>query len=215
MYLAPCKVSPHPHVSLFFSRYMTLLNTVANLGSKWSSQAFRYCTDKADKYVKNWGIFKGLEDTVKNMITSLPLVSDLAHPSMRERHWKQLMRATGKNFTMDDSFALGDLLELGLHAYVEEVADIVDRAQKELIIEKQLQKMEEVWNELKLDFVPYGETDVQLIQLPEELVEALDEGQVQLQSLGGSKYVAGNQSFQDQVNVLRLCHRVAAQARRG
>jgi PAT family acetyl-CoA transporter-like MFS transporter 1 len=31
--------------------YMTLLNTVANLGSKWSSQAFRYCTDKADKYL--------------------------------------------------------------------------------------------------------------------------------------------------------------------
>ena len=30
---------------------MTLLNTVANLGSKWSSQAFLFCTDKADKYI--------------------------------------------------------------------------------------------------------------------------------------------------------------------
>ena len=55
------------------------------------------------------------------MMTSLPLVSDLAHPSMRERHWKLLMRATGKNFTMDDSFSLGDLLALGLHDFVEEV----------------------------------------------------------------------------------------------
>eukprot|EP01052_Picozoa_sp_SAG31_P009142 SAG31_NODE_475_length_15172_cov_4.834273_2_plen_742_part_00 len=72
-----------------------------------------------DKFVKNWNIFKGIEDTVKNMMTSLPLVSDLAHPSMRERHWKLLMKATGKNFTMDDSFSLGDLLALGLHQFVE------------------------------------------------------------------------------------------------
>ena len=120
-----------------------------------------------DKNSKNWTVFKGLEDTVKNMITSLPLVSDLAHPSMRERHWKQLMRATGKQFTMDDSFALGDLLSLGLHGYVDEVADIVDRAQKELIIEKQLAKMDEIWNELRLGFIQYNDTDVKLLMLPE------------------------------------------------
>eukprot|EP01051_Picozoa_sp_SAG22_P001078 SAG22_NODE_38_length_26325_cov_107.302067_16_plen_59_part_00 len=45
---------------------------------------------------------------------------------------------TGKNFTMDDSFSLGDLLALGLHDFVEEVADIVDKAQKELTIEAQV-----------------------------------------------------------------------------
>jgi len=33
---------------------------------------------------------------VKALLTSLPLVSELHHPSMRERHWKQLMRATGR-----------------------------------------------------------------------------------------------------------------------
>ena len=26
------------------------------------------------------------------MLTSLPLVSDLHHPAMRERHWQQLMK---------------------------------------------------------------------------------------------------------------------------
>jgi dynein heavy chain len=154
-----------------------------------------------DKYVKNWPVYKDLEAAVKNMITSLPLVADLAHPSMRDRHWKQLMRASGKSFTMDDSFSLGDLLALQLHKYVEEVAEIVDKAQKELNIEKQLQKMEETWDTLQLQFTNYGETEVKLLVLPEELVEALDEGQVQLQALGGSKYVAGNQNFHDQVSL--------------
>ena len=154
-----------------------------------------------DKYVKNWGAFKGLEDAVKNMMTALPLVEELKHPSMRDRHWKQLMRATGKSFTMNENFSMGDLLALKLFDFVEEVAEIVDRAQKELTIEKQLAKIEETWAELNLDFVPYGETEVVLVQASEELIEALDDSQVQLQNLGGSKYVAGNQSFQDQVNI--------------
>eukprot|EP01046_Picozoa_sp_COSAG06_P029046 COSAG06_NODE_2665_length_6474_cov_19.662745_2_plen_1866_part_01 len=86
-----------------------------------------------------------------------------------------------------------------LLSYQDEEADIGIRAQNELSIEKQLVKMEETWNELRLSFVPYGETDVMLLRLPEELIEALDEGQVQLQALGDSKYVAGNQSFKEVV----------------
>ena len=154
-----------------------------------------------DKFTKNWGVYKGIEDLVKNMMTSLPLVADLAHPAMRDRHWNKLKRASGKSFTMDENFSLGNLLSLGLHNFVEEVADIVDIAQKELIIEKQLVTLEANWEILKLEFVPYGESEIMLIQLPEELIEGLDDGQVQLQALAGSKYVAGNQQFQDQVNI--------------
>jgi dynein heavy chain len=45
-----------------------------------------------NKNLKNWPGFKGLEDAVKNMQTSLPLVEELHHPAMRDRHWKQLMK---------------------------------------------------------------------------------------------------------------------------
>jgi dynein heavy chain len=47
-----------------------------------------------------------VEDAVKALLTALPLVADLHHPSMRERHWKQLMRTTGVSFNMDDKFNL-------------------------------------------------------------------------------------------------------------
>jgi len=154
-----------------------------------------------DKFTKNWPVYKGCEDAVKNMMTSLPLVSDLAHPSMRERHWKQLMRATRKNFTKDDNFTLGDLLKLGLHNFVEEVGEIVDRAQKELLIEKQLAKIKDTWETMEMGYMQYQETEVMLVALPEELVEALDDGQVQLQALGGNKYVAGNPSSSTDVTI--------------
>lgn len=65
------------------------------------------------------------------------------------------LQATGKHFVMDGKFALGDLLGLELHNYVDACSEIVDRAQKELIIEKALKKIEETWAALGLTFSPY------------------------------------------------------------
>ncbi len=37
---------------------------------------------------------RNLEDALKAMQTSLPLVSELHHPAMRPRHWKQIMKVS-------------------------------------------------------------------------------------------------------------------------
>ncbi len=55
----------------------------------------------------------------------------------------------------DEKFCLGDLLALELHNYVDACSEIVDRAQKELNIEKQLKKIEDTWAGLNLMFSPY------------------------------------------------------------
>ncbi len=92
---------------------------------------------------------------------------------MRDRHWKMLMQTTGKHFVMDDKFALGDLLALELHNYVDACSEIVDRAQKELNIEKQIKKIEDTWAGLNLQFVPYMDTDIMSLLVsgePETLV---------------------------------------------
>mmetsp|Transcript_13737 Transcript_13737/g.31794 ORF Transcript_13737/g.31794 Transcript_13737/m.31794 type:complete len:4493 (-) Transcript_13737:49-13527(-) len=151
------------------------------------------------KSIKNFNAYKGLEDTVKNMQVTLPLVSDLHHPAMRERHWKQLMRAMGVSFTMDDGFSLGDLLALKPHEFVDDVAEIVDRAQKELIIEKQLKRIDETWVGLTLSFVPFEEGDLMVMETPEAVIEALEENQVQLQNMQASKYVQNNPVFLEEV----------------
>jgi len=74
---------------------------------------------------------------------------------MRDRHWSLLMQTTGKQFVMDDKFCLGDLLALELHNFVDACQEIVDRAQKELNIEKQLKKIEDTWGGLNLSFASY------------------------------------------------------------
>ena len=42
---------------------------------------------------------QGLDLSVKNFLTSVPLVADLRSPAMRDRHWTQLMTTTKVNNT--------------------------------------------------------------------------------------------------------------------
>jgi hypothetical protein len=53
---------------------------------------------------------------------------------------------------MGSNFSLGNLLDLKLHQYEDDVLEIVDRAQKELTIEKQLKKLADTWKSLELGF---------------------------------------------------------------
>ena len=42
--------------------------------------------------MKNWPAFKGVDDMVKNLLKSLGSVAELKSPSIRARHWRELMR---------------------------------------------------------------------------------------------------------------------------
>ena len=48
-----------------------------------------------DKEMRAWDVYAGVENLIKNMITSLKAVAELQNPAIRGRHWDQLMAATG------------------------------------------------------------------------------------------------------------------------
>ena len=73
-------------------------------------------------------------------------------------------------------FYFSDLLLLQLHQHVEDVEDIVEKANKESKIDAQLRKIHEAWRVLVLEFVPYKHADsrVCVIRVPEEIMQALE-----------------------------------------
>ena len=70
-----------------------------------------------DKDMRSWNVYLGLESTVKNMITSLRAIGELQNPSIRDRHWYQLVQATKVQFVMSEDTKLSDLLSLNLHNF--------------------------------------------------------------------------------------------------
>ena len=61
-----------------------------------------YIGRSLDKEMRAWDTYAGVEGTVKNMLTSLRAVGDLQNPAIRDRHWQQLMQATGVSLKLGD-----------------------------------------------------------------------------------------------------------------
>uniref|UniRef100_A0A8D1A5Y0 Dynein axonemal heavy chain 9 n=1 Tax=Sus scrofa TaxID=9823 RepID=A0A8D1A5Y0_PIG len=143
-----------------------------------------------DKEVRAWEAFTGLESTVLNTLSSLRAVAELQNPAVRERHWRQLMQATGVSFTMDEGTTLAHLLQLQLHHFEDEVRGIVDKAVKEMGMEKILEELQTTWVGMEFQYEPHPRTRVPLLRSDEDLIEVLEDNQVQLQTLMMSKYIA-------------------------
>ncbi|XP_059764547.1 dynein axonemal heavy chain 9 [Balaenoptera ricei] len=157
-----------------------------DLECKWFARHIR----NLDKEVRAWDAFTGLESTVLNTLTSLRAVAELQNPAMRERHWRQLMQATGVTFTMDEGTTLAHLLQLQLHHFEDEVRGIVDRAVKEMGMEKVLKELQTTWVRMEFQYEPHPQTYVPLLRSDEDLIEVLEDNQVQLQNLMMSRYIA-------------------------
>ena len=74
-----------------------------------------------DKEMRVWDAYIGAENEVKNMMTSLRAVTELQNPAIRERHWVELMKATGVKFSMNEDTTFSDMLTLNLHNFEDEV----------------------------------------------------------------------------------------------
>ncbi|XP_068770010.1 dynein axonemal heavy chain 9 [Struthio camelus] len=143
-----------------------------------------------DKEMRAWDAFTGLDSKVKNMLTALKAVAELQNPAIRERHWNQLMQTTGVKFLMDSDTTLADLLKLNLHNFEDEVRGIVDKAVKEMSMEKVLKELKTTWSTMDFQYEPHPRTNIPLLKSDEELIENLEDNQVQLQNLMTSKYIA-------------------------
>ena len=143
-----------------------------------------------DKTVREWPAFSALDMMVKNFLITVPCISDLKSPSMRDRHWRQLMDITKVEFSFTNDFKLRNMLALNLHNFVDDCGEVVDRAQKEDKMELTLAKLEETWKTVEFEFNQHNETDVRLISMKEEDFETLEENQLVVQGMMASKYLA-------------------------
>ena len=98
---------------------------------------------------------------------------------------------------MSDETKLADLLALNLHNFEDEVRNIVDKASKELSMEKTLGELDQTWSVMTFEYDEHTRTKIPLLKSSEELIETLEDNQVQLQNMMTSKYIG---YFQEEVS---------------
>lgn len=79
---------------------------------------------------------------------------------------------------MDNKTTLEALLKLELHKYEEEVKNIVDKAVKEMGIEKVLRELNNTWSQLEFEKEPHDRTRMNVLRVSEETIDTLEENQV-------------------------------------
>jgi dynein heavy chain, axonemal len=81
---------------------------------------------------------------------------------------------------MEANTTLADLLALNLHECEEEVKNIVDKAVKEMSMEKILKDLDTTWSGMEFEQEIHSRTGSVLLRASEELIETLEENQVNI-----------------------------------
>lgn len=73
--------------------------------------------------------------------------------------------------------------------FEEDVKITVDKAVKEMAMEKTLSDITNVWNNMEFEYETHQRSNLKLLKVSEELIETLEENQVQIQNMSTSKYI--------------------------
>jgi dynein heavy chain len=142
-----------------------------------------------DKKAMKWGVWNQMKATVEQFKKSLPMITDLKNPGLRQRHWDQLIEKVGQTFDpTSDDFTLEKVFDLKLPLYVDDVATISSNANKELAIEKALVEIEAAWATIEFFVAPYKNLGHHRMAATEELFQQLEDNQVGISTMKASKF---------------------------
>ena len=154
---------------------------------------FQVQATRLPKALKAWDAYLELKKCIDDFLGLEEMITNLAHPAMRERHWKSIMQITGTTWRLDeDAFKLGNILDAKLLNYDDEVQDVTMSAQKEADIERKYKEIERNWKDTELSFGEFKHRG-QLVLTGEEtnqIKEALEESQLQVGSMLASRFVS-------------------------
>ena len=81
---------------------------------------------------------------------------------------------------MSNETNLNDLLQLNLHNFEDEVHGIVEKANRELGMEKILSELKVTWSAMEFEHEKHARTGTTQLKSSEELIEVLEDNQVSL-----------------------------------
>ena len=137
--------------------------------------------------------FTAVQQQVLNFHNSLPLLTKLKSPALKLRHWKDLMKITGREFSIDN-ITLDDLVAMEVYKFSEDIDAIVLAASRELGVEKDIQAIKDFWASKEFVTGRYAprknESRCAVLSDTSDIQEAVDDNILKIQSIANVKWVA-------------------------
>ncbi|XP_069582586.1 dynein axonemal heavy chain 14 [Ranitomeya imitator] len=138
-------------------------------------------------------VVTGLKQSITDFKQSLPIMVALRNPCLQARHWDTIHFTIGRMITKDKNFTLGNLLELRIFQHKDKIIiDISTTATNEATLEGMLSKVIGLWSttDFRLTAHKTELSEILIIASAEDVTAQLEECQVILSTVKGSRYCA-------------------------
>ncbi|CAF0910630.1 unnamed protein product [Adineta ricciae] len=149
--------------------------------------------------IKSTNVGRAVERYLIDFRSSLPIMLDLKHEALRERHWQQIIRETNVEIDLSSNvLTLDNIFQMNLHQYQEIIQNILQTSIKELQIEKNLKDIEQQWNNMRFQIQKHTRNTSNisayqdrgfLISGVDEILQALEDSILLLNSITTSRFV--------------------------
>ena len=152
------------------------------------SKYFRTASICKRKLVGN-PVAEMLKESVSAFKTTLPIVSCLRAPGLKNRHWDQIHALAG--FKIEgESLTLKQLMDRGITDKVEQIELISTEAINESVLQGMLAQVAADWKETDFELKPYKDMkNTWIIGAVDQVFELLDNSLVTIGAIMGSRYV--------------------------
>ncbi|VDO03424.1 unnamed protein product [Rodentolepis nana] len=147
---------------------------------------------KVSKQIPQMEVAKVLEIHLSAFADSVALLSDLKNEALRPRHWTMLIERTKNNFAFNSGeFTLGNIFDMHIDQFKQEVVEVLSVALSEFSVEKELVEVNEKLKNLRFEiqeYAPKGKKQGLIFAGLDEIVQTLDDNSIGLQSMGSSRF---------------------------
>ena len=156
-------------------------------------QALYKSAAQANKKLGNQ-VTKRFLDTCSEFKKTVPVILDLGNPAMKDRHWQQVFSALREPWFPGQSFTLDNLIDQNVFDFAAEISEISGNSSGEAALESSLEKIKLSWEGMYFEVLPYRNAkNCYILGGLEEIFILLEDTQVTLQTMMGSRFLAGVQ----------------------
>ncbi|KAJ3389103.1 hypothetical protein HDU92_001163 [Lobulomyces angularis] len=105
--------------------------------------------------MRQYAAYEYIEDSLKNFLQVVPLLSDLKSEAVKERHWKQIFKSLKMEGVHLSTLTVSHLWDIDLVKNSTIFNDVITIAAGEMALEEYLKQVKEIWTNYSLELVPY------------------------------------------------------------
>jgi dynein heavy chain len=133
-----------------------------------------------------------LKDKVAEFKAKLPVLLELGNPNMKPRHWERIFKAIKQPYFEGLEFTLSGMLENGILAHSELVSEVSGTSSGEAQLEGSLKAVADGWETINFPTINYRDAPgIYVLGGLEEIFTLLEDNQVTLQTMSGSRFITG------------------------